>query len=243
MDIELSTAALAAVILFVAYTVRGIAGFGSGLIGVPLLALSFPIQLVVPIIVLLDFVGSAGQGLKNRKLVSWREQLPLIPFTVIGVTIGLTLLESLASATLALALAIFIMAYAVYQLLPFPDLRGGRVFCAPAGIFGGLVGTVFGTGGPFYIIYLGLRGLDKSALRATFAINFLIDGGIRLAGYTAFGFFDRTALLYVAGALPIVAIAMYVGGRIHLSLSAEIFKRLISALLLLSGVALLLKYA
>ena len=43
MDPDISTwpAAFAALILFVAYTVRGIAGFGSGLIAIPLLALSF----------------------------------------------------------------------------------------------------------------------------------------------------------------------------------------------------------
>lgn len=242
MPIEPSVAVFAAVVLFVAYIVRGIAGFGSGLISVPLLALFFPLQIVVPIIVLLDYVGSASQGLKNRKLIAWREQLPLIPFTLVGVGIGLSLLQTLNSATLAQALGIFIMVYAVYQLLPLPELRGSRWFAVPGGAFGGLIGTVFGAGGPFYIIYLGLRGLDKGALRATFAANFLIDGGIRLGGYAVFGFFDRTALIYIAAALPIVAIALFLGGRVHSTLSPQVFTRLISTLLLVSGVALLFKY-
>ena len=242
MELETGVAVFAGTVLFVAYVVRGIAGFGSGLISVPLLALVFPLQIVVPIIVLLDYVGSASQGLRNRKVIAWREQLPLIPFTLIGVALGLSLLQSLNSATLAQALGIFIIIYAVYQLLPLPELRGSRLFAVPGGTMGGLIGTVFGAGGPFYIIYLGLRGLDKSALRATFAANFLIDGGIRLAGYTAFGFFDRTALLYIAAALPIVAVALFMGGRVHSSLSPLVFTRLISVLLLVSGVALLVKY-
>lgn len=242
MEIESGVAAFSAAVLFVAYVVRGIAGFGSGLISVPLLALFFPLPVVVPIIVLLDYVGSASQGLRNRKLIAWREQLPLIPFTLVGVGVGLSLLQSLNSATLAQALAVFIIVYAVYQLLPFPELRGSRLFAVPGGALGGLIGTVFGAGGPFYIIYLGLRGLDKSALRATFAANFLIDGGIRLTGYAAFGFFDRTALFYIAAALPIVALALFLGGRVHSSLSPAVFTRLISVLLLVSGVALLLKY-
>lgn len=242
MPIDLSTAAIAAAILFVAYIVRGIAGFGSGLISVPLLAFWFPLQTVVPIIVLLDYVGSASQGLKNRRLIAWREQLPLIPFALVGIGIGLTLLQQLASATLAQALGVFIMVYAVYQLLPLPNLRGSRLFAVPGGVLGGLVGTVFGTGGPFYIIYLTLRGLDKSVLRATFAVNFLIDGGIRLGGYAAFGFFDRTALIYIACALPIVAVALFIGGRVHANIPPRTFARLISALLLASGIALLFKY-
>lgn len=237
MEIESGVAAFSAIVLFVAYVVRGIAGFGSGLISVPLLALFFPL----PVIVLLDYVGSASQGLRNWKLIAWREQLPLVPFTLIGVGLGLSLLQSLNSATLAQALALFIIVYAVYQLLPLPlpELRGSRLFAVPGGALGGLIGTVFGAGGPFYIIYLGLRGLDKSALRATFAANFLIDGGIRLGGYTAFGFFDRAALIYIAAALPIVVIALFLGGRVHSSLSPVVFTRLISVLLLVSGVALL----
>jgi hypothetical protein len=47
-------------------TVRGIACVGSGLIAIRLLALSFPLTLVVPLVVLLDFVGSAGQGVRTR---------------------------------------------------------------------------------------------------------------------------------------------------------------------------------
>lgn len=48
--------------IFLAYLVRGLAGFGSGLFAVPLLALQFPIKLVVPVVVLLDYLGSIGQG-------------------------------------------------------------------------------------------------------------------------------------------------------------------------------------
>jgi len=40
--------AYAAAVLTVAYFVRGISGFGSGLIAVPLLALRFPLTQVVP---------------------------------------------------------------------------------------------------------------------------------------------------------------------------------------------------
>lgn len=241
MTIEPLTAGVAVAVLFVAYFVRGIAGFGSGLISVPLLALFFPLQLVVPIIVLLDYVGSASQGLKNRRQIAWREQLILIPFTFAGVAVGLTLLEALSSSVLSKALGGFVIVYAVYQLLPLPELRGSRLFAVPCGALGGVVGTVFGAGGPFYIIYLGLRGLEKGQLRATFAVNFLIDGGIRLIGYTSFGFFDKTALIYIAAALPIVALALWLGGRIHSSVSQKVFARLISALLLFSGVMLLLK--
>jgi uncharacterized membrane protein YfcA len=241
VDFDLFNLSLGALIIFVAYMVRGIAGFGSALISVPLLALLYPIPVVVPLVVFLDFVGSASQGMKNRTLIVWREQLPLIPFAVIGIAGGLTLLSSMGSASLAQALGAFVILYAIYQLLPLPDLRGPRILVIPFGLLGGLVGTLFGTGGPFYMIYLTLRGLEKGAARATFAANFLIDGAIRLAAYATVGFFHSEVLLATLAALPVAAAGLWVGGRVHTEISPRGYARMISALLLFSGVALIPK--
>ena len=241
MEFELFTSAYAGAVLFLAYFVRGIAGFGSGLIAVPLLAFMFPVQIVVPLVVFLDYVGSASQGIRNRDQIAWREQLPLIPFAALGVGIGLLLLKEMGSALLAQALGGFVIAFAVYQLLPLPELRGSRLFVVPCGFFGALIGTLFGTGGPFYVIYFGLRGLEKDTFRATFAANFLIDGVMRLAAYASFGFFFPGVIMSMLGALPIGGAALWIGGRAHSDMSRESYAKLISVLLLGSGIILLLK--
>lgn len=231
----------AAAVLFCAYTVRGIAGFGSGLIAIPLLALSFPLTLVVPLVVLLDFVGSAGQGVRNRALVSWRDLLPLLPFTVLGVLTALYLMDTLDAVVLRRSLGVFVLVYALYQLSPLPAVRTTRLSAVPYGALGGLVGTLFGTGGPFYVIYLSMRGLDKGALRASFATWFVIDGALRLGGYAAFGFLSADTLLKAAMALPIAVLGLLLGGRIHTNVSQQSFRRVISILLLVSGCGLLFK--
>ena len=241
MTFEPWLAAYGAAVLFIAYMVRGIAGFGSGLIAVPLLAFFYPVKVVVPLVVFLDYIGSLSQGVKNRELIAWREQLPLIPFTFIGVGAGLALLEWLTSAALAQALGGFVIAYAIYSLLPLPELRGSRLLVAPFGFLGGFVGMLFGTGGPFYVIYFGLRALEKSVHRATFAMNFLIDGAIRLVGFAAFGFFTGELLIAFLVSLPIVGVALWTGGHIHSGLSRDVYVRVIAVLLLGSGVVLLLK--
>ena len=202
----------AAMVLFIAYMIRGMAGFGSGLIAVPLLAMVFPVQLVVPIVVLFDYIGSASQGIRNRDKIVWREELMLVPFTLVGVALGLTVLQSLASTTLKQALAIFVITYAVYQILPLPVLRGSRLLAIPCGLLGGMIGTLFGTGGPFYIIYFNLRGLLAKDM----------------------------ALTILAG-LPLIAAGLWVGGRAHAVMSTKAYVHLVSILLFISGIILLLK--
>jgi hypothetical protein len=229
-------------VIAVAYFVRGVAGFGSGLIAVPLLLLRLPIHVVVPIVVLLDYLASASQGLKNRQAISWRDIWPALPFMVIGVAIALYAFHAVNARVLTQALALFIMSFALYQLLAkAPHKSKSRLWAAPAGGFGGLVGTLFGTGGPFYVAYLQLRGLDKTAFRATFATLFLIDGGNRLFGYLVTGLFDVEALLFTAAFLPVMAVSLYAGGHVHVKIGADTFKRAISVLLIASGLVLLLR--
>jgi uncharacterized protein len=154
---------------------------------------------------------------------------------------GLLVLRGVSTGVLSRALGGFVITYAIYQLLPLPPLRGSRIYAISCGLMGGLVGTLFGTGGPFYAIYFNLRGLDKSEFRATFATNFLIDGGVRLAAYALAGLLGWATLANVAAALPLVAIGLWLGGRIHLGLSQRGFVRLVSLILVASGTALLLR--
>ena len=229
--------------VLLAYVVRGIAGFGSGLIAIPLLALILPLTVAVPLVVFLDYVASATHGLKDRSHIQWREILPLLPFSAIGVLLGLYLFKAVDAVMLAHALGVFVLLFALYTLFIKDAISSlSRRWAMPAGVLGGLVGTLFGTGGPFYVLYLKHRGLPKSQFRATFATIFLLDGAGRLTGYLGGGFFDRDWLVLAAGALPIMAAGLYFGGHIHTSISQRSFQVAVSSLLVISGFSLLLRH-
>lgn len=222
-------------ILFVAYMVRGITGFGSGLISIPLLALNYPLAVVVPIVVLFDYMSSAAQGLSNHRAVNWKVLFPLMPFTLAGVLLGLYFFKNIDQSMLNIVLGIFVIAFALYQILPLPQMKGSALYAIPSGILGGLIGTLFGTGGPFYMIYLSLRQLDKTAVRASFAIWFLIDGSVRLIGYLSTGLLSFESMSnYVHWVIPVV-LGQFVGSKIHTGISNQTFKYLISLLLVYSG--------
>jgi len=241
-SLSLVQVGLAALIVITAYTFRGVAGFGSGLIAIPLLVLIMPISIVVPMMVLLDYTASVTHSIKHREATQWRIIWPLLPFTVIGVLIALFLFKTVDTNLLVKSLGVFILLFAFYNLFgPKPRHQGSTLWAVPAGTLGGLVGTLFGTGGPLYVIYLQLRHLDKTAFRATVASIFMIDGGIRVTGFLFSGFFTRETLLLAITGLPLMLLAMYLGGHIHTSISQTTFHRAIGVLLLGSGTALLLK--
>lgn len=234
--------ALCAGFVLLAYFIRGIAGFGSGLIAIPLLALVLPLPLVVPAVALTDYLASASQGIVDRRAILWRSVWPLLPFMLGGVLVALYLLQRLDPGILTQALGVFVIAYALYTLA---DLHPGRIrharLCAPLGGLGGLIGTLFGTGGPVYVAYLQLWGPNKTQFRATAATLFLIEGSTRITGYLASGLVTWKGLVLVVGVVPLVALGLYAGHHVHINLSETLFRRLVGLLLLISGLALVLR--
>ena len=232
---------MAAPIIFLAYLVRGICGFGSGLIAIPVLSLMFPLKVAVPLVVMLDYLASAGQGASLRQIIQWREIALLIVPALIGVSAGLLIFHKADAELLTRFLGGFVFLYALYALWGPEMPRASSWWALPAAFSGGAVGTLFGTGGPFYVTYLKARQLDKNAFRATFACIFILDGAARVTGYVGTAVVDIQLLFLLAMSLPVMILGMYLGGKIHTSLSAEIFTRAISILLLASGASLMLR--
>jgi uncharacterized protein len=236
--------AYAAAVLLVAYFVRGISGFGSGLIAVPLLALRFPLTQVVPFMLIADFAASALVGGLHFQHVNWPEIRRLLPATLVGVVVGTCLLVSLPAAVLLTVLGGFILAFAVRGLLtkPGPFVPASPRWAWPAALTGGAVSGLFGTGGPPYVIYLSHRIRDKSALRATLSGLFFLEGLIRIATFLAAGLlWEARTWLDSLMAAPLIVAALYVGSHVHTRLSDGQMLKLVNLLLLGSAAAVLVK--
>jgi len=232
-----------AAILLAAYFIRGITGFGSGLLAVPMLALFLPLQFVVPLVLLLDFTASLVIGGLHFKRVQWNEIGILIPFSIVGVALGTSLLVNLPQAPMLIALATFVLIFAVRSVLNIHGEKpASRAWAIPASLTGGTVGGLFGTGGPPYVIYLTHRIRDKGDLRATLSALFFAEGLTRIASFLIVGLLMTTPV-WVAYliALPLVLGALYLGGRAHVGLDPTQMTRLVGVLLLVSSVSLLFK--
>jgi len=241
LDLSPLQISLSVTIIFMAYTVKGLSGFGCGLIAIPLLAFMFPLTFIVPVLGLLSYGGTISQSVQLRKQVVWRDMLPLIPFSLLGISIAVFLLVNVESEKLVLALGIFVLLYSVYSFSPHSIKAGGRKWAALAGLGGGTVGALFGTGGPFYVVYFKMRQLDKNQFRATIAMTFLVDGGARMTSYALNGLFTPQVLWLVLTLVPVLFAGMYVGHHLHIKINQQRFNQVISLLLMLSGSILIFK--
>ena len=228
-------------ILLCAYFIRGVTGFGSGLIAVPLLALFQPLQFVVPLVLTLDFIASFILGGTNGKQANWGEIRLLLPFGLIGACLGVFALMRFPSAPVLVALGLFAAYFGMRNILGInPVGYVSSLWAVPAGLVGSGAGALFGTSAPPYIIYLTHRLEDKTTVRATFSWLFVVDGGFRLSLFVAAGLLlkTETQLAIALGAIPMM-LGLYIGNRVHLKISRETMLKIVGAILVSSGASLI----
>jgi uncharacterized membrane protein YfcA len=110
------------------------------------------------------------------------------------------------------------------------------------GLISGVLTGLFGTGGPPLIIYYQLKGKTKAAFRGHLMAIFFLMTFVRLPSYAVGGLITLPRIWSSLALLPAVFLGAWLGNRIHLSLTEETFRRLVSIVLILIGMVLLLRH-
>jgi uncharacterized membrane protein YfcA len=113
---------------------------------------------------------------------------------------------------------------------------------AVVGIIGGLFSALFGAGaGPIYVVYFDILKLEKAVFRATMSAVVVMGGAARIVGYETYGLYGGSSLVLLAIGIPLVLIGARVGDRLVYKLSARTFSRFVAAIILGSGVTLVIR--
>jgi uncharacterized membrane protein YfcA len=221
--------------------VFGVTGFGASPITVPVLAHFLPLPFVLSLAAVLDVGSAAVLGMHTRKQADVRELLVLVPFTIIGLALGVTLLIRLPRDATLLALGVFVCGYALYLMVRRgPQRSFRRAWAVPAGLLSGVIGALFGTGGPPYVVYIAGRISDPTVQRATISLMVVLNVGLRAAVFAIAGLLaDRHLWLTIAALLPVAWAGVWTGHQLHMRLAPETTIRLVGAVLLVSGASLI----
>jgi uncharacterized protein len=244
MEIGTELLVIVPVVVFAAYVVFGLSGFGSALINVPILAHFLPLTTVVPLTLLLDFSASMLVRSRFKAGVQWREISVLVPFAAVGTVTGVFLLINLPREQALLTLGALVGFYGLYSLLRRrPNMVPiSRLWSVPTGVAAGVVGGLFGMGGPFYVIYLSRRLNDLIQLKATLAGIFSLQTAMRIVALLISGLLlQRHVLLGAAALFPVMWIGLRVGHDLHTRLSRERVLQVVSLVLVAAGGTLIFR--
>ena len=236
-----------ALVLVGAFAVRGAAGFGAGVIAVPMLAFILPVSTAVSVAAVFTTFTSVQQVSRDWRRIAWTQFALVSLYTVSGIGLGFYFIKTLDENALRRSLGAFLIIYSIYALWtggipPVLPARWHRVFAAAAGIVGGCLGVLFGGGvGPIYVVYFNTLRLDRDVFRLTMSTVMLIGGGARIAGYANFGFYGGSTLTLLAIGLPLVVLGSWLGDRLARNLNPRLFGVMVGGLVMLAGVALFLR--
>jgi len=236
-----------AVVLLSAFAVRSAAGFGAGLIAIPMLAFILPVSTAVSVATVLTTLSSVQQVGHEWRQIAWRNFIVIFLYSMVGVGLGLYFIKLLDEDVLRHCLGGFLILYSIYALSAadtsrFLPRRWHGALGAGVGIVGGLCSALFGAGaGPIYVVYFDILRLEKAVFRATMSAVVMLGGAARIIGYGSLGFYGPSTIALLAIGLPLVIVGSWLGDRLVYRLSARSFSQLVAAVMLLSGITLLVR--
>lgn len=222
--------------------IQGVSGFAFGLMATSLWAWMMPPQEVVPLVVLASLLGQSVSILSVRREISFARVRPFIIGGMIGVPIGASLLRELNADIFRPLFGLGLVIYCTLMLRAarLPRIQAGQGADGCVGLVSGALAGACGMGGPPVTLWCAMRDWSALAQRATFQTLFITMHLQSLAVYAWLGVLNLRLFTLFAWLAPVIVLSSWLGARVGGRFSDSQFRKLVFALLLLSGLMLLL---
>jgi uncharacterized protein len=222
--------------------IAGLSGFAFGLVAASLwLYVLTPVQSAA-LIVAFGLLVQGYSVWKLREALDWRKLWPFIAGAAIGVPAGVGLLTSSDPRNVRFAVGIILILYSVYAFFR-PALKfsgGGAASDIAIGFLNGVLGGLTGLAGILVTIWCNLRGWPKDVQRTVFqpvAVAIFLMSALWLG---AKGTVTAETIRFFVMGLPCLFAGTWLGLKLFGRIDEATFRQIVLALLLLSGVTLIL---
>jgi len=164
---------------------------------------------------------------------------------LVGLVIGILLFNYIHGDLLRIVFGIFVVCISSFQLITRGLIQRQTLSLPPWKsrfliLCGGVIQGLYASGGPLLVFVASRLGLSKSAFRSTVSALFLTLNILLIISFTATGRISILTLIYILLLIPLLAVSMMIGERLHRHINEHQFTICIYALLLMAGVSILL---
>ena len=232
-----------ALVLFVSTLTRSTLGFGDALVAMPLLVLALGIQTAAPVVALVATTIALVILWSHWRHVELQALGHLLVASALGIPVGLVLVKRLPEPILQGVLGVIIIVFSLYSLLePQFVIRQHRPGLAYGfGFVAGVLGGAYNTIGPLVVMYGQLRRWPPTQFRATLQGFFFPAYLFIVIGHGVVGLLTPQVLALYGLSLPMVALAIVLGGKLHAAIPRAQFTRVVNIALVLIGLMLCIR--
>ncbi len=226
--------------------INGLAGFGTALFTLGFwLQIMAPVEAVAIVVVMSVFSGLQGVWIVRHSILDNPRRLArfLIP-AIFGIPLGVAALAVLDARSLKIVIGLFLILYGGFFTLrrTLPKLERPTPWIDSfIGFLGGIFGGAASLSGALPTMWLSMRPWPKSETRAVLQPFNVTVLTLAMALFALQGAYDTRALLRIAMALPITMVFAQLGIMVFKRLSDGQFRRLLIAMMFLSGLILLIR--
>lgn len=227
---------------FAAAFVIGAVGFADALILNAIWLHIMDPAAAIPLVVACGFTMHALPLYQLRKSLDFSRLAPFVIAGLMGVPIGTWALGYMDPQNFKTIIGALLALYGVWMLLrPHRAIgeAGGQAADSLVGLTGGFLGGFSGLSGVLPTLWSGVRGWPKALQRGTYQPFVLIMHAMGIATFAASGMITLRTGIDFLWCVPALVIGSWIGVKFYPHLDEATFKRIVLALILLSGVTLL----
>lgn len=223
---------------------QGFAGFGSVLVGLPLLTIIMDVRTAVPLMCLLALCISTILSIQLRQHCHWGRVRVLLVWAVPGIVVGVYALKNVPASLLELVIGVVLVLFPLYLLRSDSPHRGIPERWAWAfGFLSGILGGSIGANGPPVIIYTTQQPWGKYPVKSVLVWYFFFSGiGISSVHAMSGLITARVLHLFLSG-LPALVTGVLTGAYLFGRIDSQSYRKVLQILLILLGVFMVVKAA
>ena len=226
-----------ALAIFFSAMITAVAGFGFGLMSVPLTSLVLDIHSAVIVTSIVAVFANAVQVRLYRRDRDRPLANRLALASIAGLPVGYAIFEFVGDTALRMALGVGVVLAVALLSRGMSLAHLGPALDWWMGFASGVLNTSISTSGPPLVFDLQARKLAPDAFRSTINYVFLVSGSIGLLMYTIGGKIHTAELQAGAIAIPALALGLTAGMPLRRRFSPEQFRSLVIVLLIAGAIA------
>lgn len=236
----LPTLLVASAAAFGLAALSAVAGFGGGVLLLPVFTALFGLRVAVPMLTLTQLSSNGSRAWLNRRDLRW----PLIGWFALGAVpcavAGGILLTHAPLVALKRLLGVFLIAVVVWRRFNRRPRKPADQAFAAVGAASGLGSALLGSVGPLTAPFFLAYGLTRAAYIGTEAVSALTMHLTKIATYGAGDLLTRQVLLYGVALTPATLLGAWTGKQVVGRISDRLFVLLVELGLLAAGALFLI---
>lgn len=225
-----------------AFFVKGLCGFANTLVFTTILSFGNNNISISPVELLLGYPSNLIMAYQERKSIEWRLCMPLAVLVIAGSLPGIFLLANGDAKLIKVLFGFLIVIVGLEMLGEYKEGSGkkAKAVLIFIGVLSGLLCGLYGVGA-LLGAYMSRVTDGSHEFKANICVVFLVENTLRIMFYAVCGILTFSNFIQAVKLAPFMVAGLYLGIACSRRISETIVKKLVIIMLIVSGIALIIK--